>query len=409
MSNLIDATGQSRQSGSQPQIRSNQPLQSGTFRGERITRAENPEAKLADAAEELSFSQSERAESKLSKRRIKSGRGIRPQGIELAEEVAQELVEGKLAKQHKKSGLGSKSSARELAEKYQQRVPDVDKDKIDKFASRALAQAGSGATPKSLRRDAREAFPDQTHQFIALSYARDQAQAQGQDPKLVAVFQTACEQLMAEAGPAIQAGLNVSAVAQRYADKGLDDTHELRGLYRDVVLDYDTVVEAYDRVTARYPDKQFPEAVSFLLQSLSVDLGAGSQSLSRVRLKQVIDDMGQLKTLSSLYDQCKDLLTRIRNNYATVRDDVSTRDLMKELLVAQDKGWQGGNIFTDLPDKLGIRTDEPAIYFMRGFKEVLRLMPLKVFNDDTTKRDRTLQSVQQSMDALIENEELANE
>lgn len=406
MSNPIDTTGQVSQHTSQPQIRSNQPLQSGTFRGERITRAENPVAKLADAAEELSFGQSERVESKLSKRHIKSGHGSKPLGIELAEEVAEELVESKLAKQRPKSESESKSLALELAEKYRQQVPDIDADELNKFADRALAQ-GSGANPESLRQEAREAFPDKTHQYIALSYARDQAQ--GRDPELVQVLQAACEQLRAEEGPAIQAGLNVSAVAQHYADKGLADTQELRDLYRDVVLDYDTVVDAYERVTAQHPKKQFLEAVSFLLQSLSVDLGADSQSLSKVCLKQIIDDMGQLKTLSSIYGQCEDLLTRIRNNYATVRDDVSTHDLMKELLIAQDKGWQGGNIFTGLPDKLGIRADQPAIYFMRGFKEVLRLMPLKVFNDDTVKRDRTLQSVQQSMDTLIDNEELANE
>ena len=375
MANLIDTTGQINQRVNQSQVQSKQSLQSGTFRGERITRSENPVAKLADAAEELSFSQSERAESKLSKRRIKSG-------------------------------PGSKSLAMELAEKYLQQVPDVNADDLGKFADRVLAQ-GRGANPKSMRQDAREAFPDKTHQFIALSYARDQAQ--GRDPKLAAVLQDACTQLMAEEGPAIQAGLNVSATAQRYADKGLADTQELRDLYIDVVLDYDTVVEAYDRVTAQHPKKQLPEAVSFLLQSLSVELGASSQSLSKVRLKQVLDDMSQLKTLTSIYGQCEDLLTRIRNNYATVGAGVSTHDLMKELLVAQDKSWQGSNIFTDLPNKLGIRAHEPAIYFMRGFREVIRLMPLKVFDHDTVKRDRTMQSVQQSMDTLIDNEELANE
>ncbi len=377
MSNLIGTTGQVNQQASQSHVQSKRSLQSGTFRGERITRAENPVAKLADAAEELSFGQSERVESKLAKRRIKSGHG-------------------------------SMSLAMELAEKYQQQVPDVDKDELDKFSAQSLAQ-GSSASPESLRQDARKAFPDKTHQFIALSYARDQAQAQGKDSQLVAVLQTACDQMMKEEGPAIQSGLNISAVAQRYVDQGMSDTQDLRNLYRDVVLDYGTVVEAYDRVTTQYPQKQFPSAVSFLLQSLSVDLDASSQSMSKVHLRQVIDDMGKMKTLSSIYGQCEDLLNRVRNNYATVRNDVSTHDMMKEVLIAQDKGWQGGNIFTDLPDRLGIRADEPAIYFMRGFKEVLRLMPLKIFNDDSVKRDRTLQSVQQSMDTLIDNEELANE
>ena len=104
-----------------------------------------------------------------------------------------------------------------------------------------------------------------------------------------------------------------------------------------------------------------------------------------------------------MHGQCADLLERIHGNFH-VATRTGTDDLMKELLVAQDKGWQGGAFFSGLPGKLGITGSGATIYFLQGFKEVARLIPLKVFDGDQSKRNRLLQSIQQALDTVIENE-----
>ena len=79
---------------------------------------------------------------------------------------------------------------------------------------------------------------------------------------------------------------------------------------------------------------------------------------------------------------------------------------MSELLTAQNRAWQGADAFIRLPQKMGVRGDEAGIYFLQGFRELVRFVPLKAFGDDMTKRDRVMISVQQALDVAIENEGL---
>ncbi len=373
MSNPIDVPGQvhsstlpSHLSGQSASLRAN-------FRGESITHSRDPIAALQDAAEELTFAHSEKVEKKLAKRKINS------------------------------KGL-AKSFAMEQAEKYLRQVPDLERNKkLDDFA-KAVLENSAGMTPETLRQRAQQFSGDETHQFLALSYTHEKAKEDNASPELIASLEQAMTDLQAEAGPAIQAGLNVSVVAEDFSAKGIGDTQQLRDFYRDVVLDYASVNDAYNRIVGEHSDDNFLEAVSFLLKSLAVDLDAGNHSLDKVKLKQIMDDMYQLKLLNSMHSQCEDLLVRVRHNFDAVPERIGTNDLMKELLVVQDKAWQGGTFFSELPHKLGILNNTAEIYFLQGFKEITRLIPLKVFNDDQIKRERLLQSVQQALDIAIDNE-----
>ena len=333
---------------------------------------ENPAAKLADAAEELSFGESERMESRLAKRRIASEKG-------------------------------ASTLAAELAEQYLRQIPDLQQEDLDDFNER-LQRLGK-TDPQTMRRLAQQRFDDASHQFAALSWARDKLQAEGGDPEVITALQEACDQLMAEAGPAVQAGLNVSTTAHDFAAKGLGGTGELRGLYRDLVLDYSSMEQAWDKIATDFPDRQFKDAVSYLRQALAADLSSANQSQSPERLKQTIDDLDKLKTLLTLYDKCEDLLTRTTNNYGALTENTSTPDLMKQLLIAQNSRWLGSDAFAALPAKLGVADGEPGIYFLQGFRQLVRQAPMKVFDEDSTKRDRLMQALQAALDTLIDNEE----
>ncbi|MGI9228480.1 MAG: type III secretion system gatekeeper subunit SctW [Gammaproteobacteria bacterium] len=373
MSGNIPVTGRVEQSVQpSPSARPNS-VQVGSFQGERVAQVETPAAKLADAAEEMSMFHSEQTERKLSKREIKS--------------------------------VGAHSVAAEIARKYLEQVPGLQQSDMQEFAKQALARKGADAEPRALRQSAKQFFRDPTYQYTALSYARDLAQAEGNED-MARALDEACQQLRQEEPAAVQAGLNVSKVAHSYSERGLDDTENLLGLYRDVVLDYGTVVQAYDQIVQQHSEKQFPQAVNFILKSLAVDLGAESQSLPKTQLKQIVDDMDKLKSLSTMYEQCGDLLQRVSKNYDTVSGEATADDLMKGLLDVQDKVWQGGDAFTDLLGQMGISDTQPAIYFMQGFKEVVRLMPVKAFDNDAVKRTRVMQGVQEALDNLIDNEEV---
>ena len=345
----------------------------GSFRGEQIQHVRNPTAELQDAAEELTFGESERAEKKLSQRKLRSGAGIR-------------------------------SSIIEQVEKYLRDVPDLEKNqKLTEFA-RSILEQGSAPGADALRERARKFSDDPTHQFLALEFSREQAMAGDADPAVIEALDEAMAALQAESGPAIQAGLNVSAVARQFAGREVGDTQQLRDIYRDIVLDCRTINDAYDRVVADHPGKSFDEAVRFMLKALGADLAASARSVSKVRIKQIVDDMYQLKSLNSVFEQCEDLVHRVQKNFGAEPGPDAVRDLVSELLTAQDRAWQGADAFGALPGKMGVQSDDAGIYVLQGFKELVRFVPLKAFGDDMARRDRVMISVQQALDAAIDAE-----
>ena len=375
MNNVVNAPGQVGPSGAPGKPSGEVASTEGRFRGERVQHVRNPTAELQDAAEELTFGESERVEKKLSKRKLRSGHGAR-------------------------------SVAMEQARKYLREVPDLERNrKLSEFVESVLAR-GRPPDPDELRQLAREFSDDATHQFLALADAREQAVERSSDPALGAALDEAIATLQDESGPAIQAGLNVSAVARAFAGKEIGDIQQLRDFYRDVVLDCEDINAAFQRVVDDHPGKSFDEAVRFMLNALGADLAAGTQTVSRVRLKRIMDDMYQLKSLNSVHEQCTDLIRRVQKNFDATPPASAPRDLMSELLTAQNRAWQGADAFSRLPQKMGVRGDEAGIYFLQGFRELVRFVPLKAFGDDMTKRDRVMISVQQALDVAIEHEGL---
>ena len=374
MNNVVNAPGQVGPSA--PGTASGESAATESrFRGERVQHVRNPTAELQDAAEELTFGESERVEKKLSQRKLRSGDGAR-------------------------------SVAMEQARKYLREVPDLERNQeLSRFVESILTR-GRPANPDELRQLAREFSDDATHQFLALASARDRAVEENPDPAVAAALGEAIATLEGESGPAIRAGLNVSAVAQAFAGKEIGDIQQLRDFYREVVLDCEDINDAYERVVRDHPGKSFDDAVRFMLKALGADLAAGTRTVSKARLKRIMDDMYQLKSLNGVHEQCEDLLRRVKRSYGATPGATASRDLMSELLTARHRAWQGADAFSRLPRKMGVRGDAGAIYFLQGFRELLRFVPLKAFGDDMNQRDRVMTSIQQALDAAMENEEL---
>lgn len=372
MTDLVNAPGQVGRS--EAGIAAGQPDSArGSFRGERVEHVRNPTAELQDAAEELTFAEGERVEKKISQRKLRSGRLER-------------------------------SAAVEQAEKYLREVPDLErKQKLSDFVKRAL-EGGSETNAQTLLGSAREFSDDATHQFLALTHLRE-ALEEAPDPALGDALDEALATLESEHGPAIRAGFNVSAVAGNFAGTQIGDVQQLRDFYRDVVLDCEDIQQAYERVVQDHPGKSFEEAVRFMLKALGADLAANTQSVSKAHLSQIMDDMYQLKSLNTAHEQCEDLVRRVRRNYDAVPSAGAARDLLAELLEARGRAWQGADAFTGLPQKLGVHGDEAGIYFLQGFKELVRFVPLKAFGGDATVRDRVMLAVQEALDIAIDDEE----
>lgn len=347
---------------------------SGNFRGERVDHLRNPTAKLQEAAEELTFTRSERAGKKLAQRKLASDR----------EQFA---------------------SLADQARRYLDKVPDLERSqKLSDFASQTFQQ-DNFPTPNALRQRAEAFSDDPTHQFLALAYIHSAASQRDASPETIAAIEHAMDGLRVEQGPAIQAGLNISTVAHNHSGGELGSTQSLRDLYRNVVIDCDNIKEAFDRVVQDYPSHSFDEAIQFLLNALGTDLSASTQSVSRPRLKQILNDMYQLKSLNSIHRQCEDLLRRTDGSYGASGAPNAARNLVSELLTAESRAWQGADAFSSLPEKMGVAGTGGTIYLLNGFKELVRFLPSKAFGEDQALRERIMISIQQALDEAIDSEE----
>ncbi len=354
--------------------RAGQPVTS-QFKGERVSLLPTPQSILADAMEELTFSFSEVSQKKeISERNLRSG---------------------------------VKSFAMEQAEKYMEKVPDLDQDGALKKWVEDLKQMPQSASPKALMQRAQERFKDPSHAFLALSLAVDLLEHEAPDSELAVNAKQAKELFYEQHAEAIDAGINISREANNVKHAGLGNPQQLRDAYRDVVLDYGSIAIAYERIIAEFPGKPLPQAISFLMASLSADIHASQRDSSRsVKLQGIVNDLYQVKQLNTMHKSCENLLQRCHDRYASKApaDHGLVDRTLAFVIELKDAEWQGSKVIDKALSYTGLKEREASIYFLQGFKEIARLIPMKVFSDNN-QRERMLESVQQRIDVEIDLEE----
>lgn len=350
-----------------------QPLIS-EFKGKQAALLPDAKAVLADAMEEMTFSFSEITQKK------------------------------EIAERNLRSGV--KSFAMEQAQKYLEQVPDLNDDGALREWMAEVEQTPQSTTAETLLKRAQERFQDPSKAFLALSLAADMAQHSDPDSELAANAAKAKALCYEQHGDAIDAGLNISLEANKAEYAQLGAPQQLRDSYREVVLDYGSIGVAYDKISARFPGKSLSQALSFIMASLSADIHANQRNSARsVVLQGIVNDLSQVKQLNTLYQSCHDLLERCHNLFGSKPADESglVERMLAFVIELKDAEWRGDEVIGRAVDHTGLNEPEGNIYFLQGFKEIARLIPLKIF-EDANQRDRMLESVQQRIDREIDHE-----
>lgn len=79
-------------------------------------------------------------------------------------------------------------------------------------------------------------------------------------------------------------------------------------------------------------------------------------------------------------------------------------ELMKELVTITGEKWVGASRFASLADRRGLKEPAARIAFLTGIKELMRTMPVLVF-EDAEIRQSILNAAQEALDAAIDLEE----
>ena len=255
-------------------------VNAGNYRGDIVKL--QPDAKsLLDAAEELTFKASEFEEKDISKRKIKDD-------------------------------YGTVSEIQALVEEYLKKVPDLEKQqKLKDFVSNLTKQSVS--VSQQLLAYLGSYSGDASEQFVALSEAKKQLTGKPEAKALLALIDISLAKMAKEQGPQVKAGLIVYETALEFSsDKAIGDLQGLRDFYRDAVLDYSGLGDAYQNVLQRFGDKKVTQAISFLLKGLSADLQVQGSSIESSKLQQVMGDMNKLRVINGMHEQVVALFDRVK-------------------------------------------------------------------------------------------------
>jgi type III secretion protein W len=203
--------------------------------------------------------------------------------------------------------------------------------------------------------------------------------------------------------PEIRAGLNVTGVALEFSETGLGTAQELRDFYRDTVLQYEGLKETFDSIAKNFDMKDFMGAVHYLIKAVGNDLQSKGSSISPAELKRLLDDLYRVESLGNLYCGCAGLIDTMNRGFQ-VRVPLSPQDMLDGILALKDEKWLTETHVLKLVEKVGTSDLEARIYFLRNMRELVRLMPLKLFSDEES-RFNLVGKMQQALDTLIEQEE----
>ncbi|MCB1804803.1 MAG: type III secretion system gatekeeper subunit SctW [Candidatus Competibacteraceae bacterium] len=257
-------------------------LAEGSYRGESV-QLKNTSSLIQDALEELGASQSERQEKELAKRDIEEGT--------------------------KSDQLDRIFKIKNLEELSNQ-LKDLNKRDLARVLGQLMRM--KNATPRQLREHVRESFKEPAHQFAALSALVEGLREQGAPKFQRDAAQTALQQLLDEEGPAIRAGINITETAAEFSNGSLGDIQILRDTYRDAVLDYQGLADAFSALNEQYGVEELPHAIEYMLDALGADLAAGGSSIDKSKLNIIRDDMYRLQVLAGLIEECDLLMEKLR-------------------------------------------------------------------------------------------------
>lgn len=279
------------------------------------------------------------------------------------------------------------------------KLDDLRKSVLERLLHILMLRQFADAT--ALRAAVREQLPEPAHQYAALLAMVEQLREQGAPEARMQMALEALRQLEHDQGPAIRAALNISEVAGQFAHDRLGDVPALRQTYRDAVLDRPNLSQTFAALVDQYGERELPHAIAYLVKALGADLAAEGSSIDRNKLQLVLNDLYRLELLTGLLEDCQHLLERYPPAEGDRRQGSA---LLKEVLDLQQSNWVRSDQISPLPAKLGVRELTDEIQFLREFKELARLIPLKVYTD-TEQRPRLLEAIQQALDATIAREE----
>ena len=338
----------------------------GSFMGQAATMVSNPMSLLADAAEELTFS------------------------VDTTDEF--ELDE-------RKEDDSALRAQEERVKLYKDLMHEAGKTQE---MDRLVDSLRNAKTKQDALRQVRERFPDSSDAWAALDYALEKLEKEGAAEEIVAAAREARDELMAEEGPAIRAGIQATLAAQSYGD--LDGGDSLRGLFRQAVCDFAEANALFDHILEKYGLEKFDQAMDFMVRTLSTDLSADVPSMEKSHLESVNANLGLVRLVQSAYAQCDRVMDRWHSAHGVEDCPLDSRALLGQILNLRKESFIGAAQIERIAAEARPPDIEREVLFLQELLHMTRSFPTQLF-DGAAGRMKVLDAVQDAVDGAIERED----
>jgi len=342
-------------------------VERGEAMGYKVEVMANPLQELEDSMEELSFQFEEKAMKTMGDRKL-----------------------------GEKSRLGTRML--EAIQRWQQIMPDLPGGA---FLERLLNQLrqlvrGGRANPGEVLKQLAEGSEDPSHQFAMLD-ALEQALSSG-ETELKALLAKAKEQLQAQRGPEVRAGLNIAdEVNQRAQD--FAQMQDLRDMYRGEVLGFKNPQDCFRSLLAARGPAKLGESIDFLLKSCGVDLNSPSPSQSAEELSRILGDLQCVNVLTAVMDKYNALSMHLMRAFGQP-PAMSAQQMTEQTLEFTETPFVNSTHIQKFVDGCmpGILLGQ--VYFCTDLASIIRSLSSRLFQDESARMS-LVDAVQDHLDELV--------
>ncbi|MCR5415068.1 MAG: type III secretion system gatekeeper subunit SctW [Kiritimatiellae bacterium] len=345
--------------------------ETGTINGTAFQVQSDPLSELMDSMEELSFQFEEKAQKKISDRKMGEMQGPRTAYLK-------------------------------AIEAWQATFPDMpDAEflaKLMRMARQAMARGGA-FDAQDLLKELSRGSTDPSHQFAMLDILEQGcADAEGD---LKALVREARAQLEKAKGPEIRAGLNLAQeINARAGTPG--EMQNLRDLYRGEVVGFTSPQQCFRSLLASSGPEGLRGSIEFLIASCGIDMQSASPSLSSEALGRILTDLQCVDVLQTVLDDLTALADRMGSQFGE-KCLLDGQQLSGRVLDFTEQAFVAPGGIAALVTDCGIMKLLAQMDFSRELIRLFRRLSPRLFARESDRK-QLVDAAQEHLDGLVMKE-----
>ena len=347
------------------------PPETGKINGMSFVMETDPMAELMDSMEELSLQFEEKAQKKVSQRRMGEMQGPRFNYLR-------------------------------AVEAWQSTFPDMPGPE---FLSRLLRYARS-AMEQGRRLDADEFLKelargstDPSHQYAMLDILMKGC---GESEKqLLALLRDAQAQLERAKGPEIRAGVNIAQEINARASSG-EQMQSMRDMYRTEVMGFTSPQACFRALLASSGAEGLKSAIAFLIAGCGADMASVRPSIDSAELGRILTDLQCVDVLQTVLDDLTKLAARMPAQFGEACL-LGGEQLAGRVMDMTEQTFVPPSVIAALISDCGIARLLAQMDFSRELIRLFRRLSPRLFAHESA-RQQLVDSAQEHLDGLVMRE-----